>query len=207
MERSEKQRHSTAVRSRVALELVPPMKGARVLDVGCGDGTMLCEVARKVEGGRLFGVDISELAAREAAGKGVPVAVADAEGGLPFKDGSFDLVICSEVLEHLFSPERALDEIRRVLKPTGRLIVSVPNMGYIRKRILLLLGRSPLEPEYPAHIRFWTLQSFRALLERRGFSVEKVLGRPNRRFKGLAKIFPSLLSDSLFVRARPVGKG
>lgn len=207
VERSEKLRHASAVRSKVALELVPPMSGGKVLDVGCGEGTMLCEVARKANGASLFGFDISELAARKAAEKGLPAMVADAEAGLPFKDNSFDLVICSEVLEHLFDPERALEEIRRVLKPTGRLIVSVPNMGYIRKRFMLLVGRSPVEKEYPAHIRFWTLQSFKALLRRKGFEVEKVLGRPNRRFGRLAKYFPSLLSANLFVRARPSGKG
>jgi len=62
---------------------------------------------------------------------------------LPFSDGKFDLVICTEVLEHLLWPQQFLKEAFRVLTPTGKLIVSVPNITSLSYRIAWLMGRVP----------------------------------------------------------------
>ena len=102
---------------------VPP--GATILEVGCSAGLLLAELRgrgyRKVTG-----VDLSMDGARRCQGRGLTsIAVMDA-GRLGFAPASFDLVIASDVLEHIYDDTGALEEWRRVLKPSGRLLVLVP---------------------------------------------------------------------------------
>jgi ubiquinone/menaquinone biosynthesis C-methylase UbiE len=104
--------------------------GLDVLDAGCGVGYGT-EVL--VDGGAssAVGVDISDhaiAAARSRAGAALRFEVGDVER-LPMPDGSFDLVTCFEVIEYVQHPERALDELRRVLRPGGVLLISSPNRG------------------------------------------------------------------------------
>ena len=96
--------------------------GARVLDVGCGNGKMLTPLARA--GYAVTGIDISRGALLPLAG--CRVAQGDARN-LPFKDDSFDGVVCYDVLQHLLEGERnaAVTEIRRVLAPGGLLFIQV----------------------------------------------------------------------------------
>ena len=101
------------------------------LDVGCGDGRA-AGVWVSVRGATYVGVDISPEATAQAAAVGLDARVIDDASRLPFGDGAFDSVVCLEVLEHLFEPQHALREIRRVLKPGGTLILTVPNVAYWR---------------------------------------------------------------------------
>lgn len=101
--------------------------GARVLDVGCGDGYGTAELA--TPGGEAIGIDVSPplvAAARESHGNRAGFRVADMRR-LPFDEASFDLVVCFEALEEVGEPAVALDEMHRVLAPTGSLIVSAAN--------------------------------------------------------------------------------
>ncbi len=106
-------------------------KGDRVLDVGCGTGTLALAAVRRVgAAGVVHGIDPSEEMVARAKAKalreGLPVTfeVASAQK-LPFEDASFDVVLSSLMLHHLPEPARkdAVSEIRRVLKPNGRLLV------------------------------------------------------------------------------------
>ena len=106
---------------------------AIVADLGCGSGAMLCEVLRVQPGWTGYGLDISEAAInyarRLAAHKGVAECLHFQTGcltNLPFASNSLDVVIASEVVEHLPHPERVFDEISRVLAPGGLLLVTVP---------------------------------------------------------------------------------
>jgi 2-polyprenyl-3-methyl-5-hydroxy-6-metoxy-1,4-benzoquinol methylase len=106
---------------------------AIVADLGCGSGAMLCEVLRVRPGWTGYGLDISEAAInyarRLAAHKGVGTRAQFQTGclmHLPLASGSFDVVIASEVVEHLPHPERVFEEISRVLVPGGLLLVTVP---------------------------------------------------------------------------------
>jgi methionine biosynthesis protein MetW len=157
----------------------------RSLDVGCGDGRKsglwLAEHA-----GSYVGVDISEAAVEAGRSFGLDCRQIDDASELPFADGSFDVVVCTEVLEHLFAPQETVGEIRRVLRPAGTLIVTVPNVAYWRKRLeLALLGRwDPLgdalsveRPWRDPHLRFFTRPTLKRLLVLSGFESVRVRGR------------------------------
>lgn len=100
-------------------------KGSKVLDIGCNDGTFI-QLLKDKRDCDVTGVDISEKLVEEAKAKGLNVILADAEN-LPFEDGTFDYVTCMEVFSHLTDINVALSEIKRVLKPKGVLLGSVPH--------------------------------------------------------------------------------
>lgn len=104
-----------------------------ILDLGCGDGMYLMVISHLGKRG-LVGYDIDfgslQLARRVIAPLSKTRLINGAANVLPYKDMSFDVVYASEVLEHLRDDRGALSEIRRVLKPDGRLLVTVPNARY-----------------------------------------------------------------------------
>lgn len=103
--------------------------GASVLDVGCNSGELM--VLLKKKGCRVTGVDLSDIAILAAKKKGLRVIKASAEE-LPFKDKRFDVVVLREVLIHVHEPLKALKEIRRVLKPNGFMVGTVPHANLER---------------------------------------------------------------------------
>ena len=111
-----------------------------VMDVGCGDGILL----RLLSGRhtiRAFGVDLSETRLRRARQENVIQPTCADASRLPFDSGVFDLCICTEVLEHLETPEIAIGEFHRVLKPEGRLVLTIPVYGWYRLLEARLTGR------------------------------------------------------------------
>lgn len=111
------------------LDLAGARAGQRVLDVACGGGYLLMEA--EARGLVTSGIDIAEAAlakARAIAPKS-ELRQGDAEA-LPYADGAFDIVTCLGSLEHFLRPDVALEEMRRVLAPTGRAIVVVPNQWF-----------------------------------------------------------------------------
>lgn len=92
-----------------------------VVDLGCGMGEILAALPAR----RLYGVDISIPYLKHAKEHGVAVCKAFLED-LPYKDAMFDAVICTDVLEHVVGFDRAMSEIRRILKPGGKAFIRVP---------------------------------------------------------------------------------
>ena len=155
--------------------------GDRVLDVGCGAGNSYApQVAERVSSYK--GVDASATAVELAQSAGLDATVIDDAASLPFPDDDFDVAICIEVFEHLFEPHRAAAEIRRVLRPGGRLVASTPNALYWRLRLDFLAGRwNPLgdelsgeQPWRDPHIRFFGPETLARMLRSAGFAHVEV---------------------------------
>jgi ubiquinone/menaquinone biosynthesis C-methylase UbiE len=141
-----------------------PAAGA--LDLGCGDGRLTSLLQAPV----VVGADVSNVAlsrARSRLPETVELVGLVPDAGLPFADGEFDLVLCAETLEHVHDVQRLLSEVRRVLRPGGRLALTTP------AHRLLMRPPVPLSP----HIRFFTRGSLRLLLVDMGFEVQSLRRR------------------------------
>ena len=156
------------------------IEGAKIIDYGCGDGERYGQLLRQA-GFKYVGCDISEEAVKYAKRQGIPAYLLNPNGQTELESSSFDFSICYEVLEHVMNPEICLQEIHRLLKPTGYLTVSTPNAAYLPYRLEFFLtgflspGGSPLTsrkaPWRDAHIRFFNPKMLRNLLEHCNFEI------------------------------------
>jgi SAM-dependent methyltransferase len=165
-------------------------RGRRVLDLGCRSGAL---TRHFLDGNEVVGLDVDAAALAKAAERGIQPVQANVEEPLPFEDGSFDAVVAGELLEHLQFPDALLAEIRRVLRPGGVLVGSVPNAYRLKSRLLFLAGRPPEDD--PTHLRMFSPAALRALLA--GFEdvrLDYVGGRYRR-------LHPRLLARDLVFRA------
>ena len=138
-------------------------KGSRVLDVGCGRGVLLTSLADKEM--ETHGFEISRIAA-EGADPRSKIAIAPSLQEAEYPAGYFDLVVLCHVLEHLPNPAGTLLEIRRILKPGGRLVVSVPNFSSWQAR---WTGAAWFHLDLPRHLFHFPVRGLRTLLEKTGF--------------------------------------
>jgi SAM-dependent methyltransferase len=164
---------------------------AVIIDVGCGDGSALAVAARLNPEHRFAGVDWSSGALRQARALGLTVLRGDVAPGLPVADGAADVVIMSELIEHLVDPDGAVAEVRRVLRPGGSLLLSTPNLAAWYNRGLLAVGIQPVFSEVSlrgvygrpgsvvaGHLRLFTRRALVEFLTDRGFACERVMGAP-----------------------------
>jgi methionine biosynthesis protein MetW len=120
--------------------------GSRVLDLGCGDGTLLGRLKRE-RGVSGYGVDIADANVLAALVNGINVIQSDLEAGLnTFADGSFDTVILSHTLQAMRNTKRIMQEMARVGREG---VVSFPNFGYEKNRAQVAAGRMPVSEEMP----------------------------------------------------------
>jgi SAM-dependent methyltransferase len=132
----------------------------QVLDLGCRTGALTQHFADR---NQVTGLDVDHEALRRARERlGIETVWANVEEGLPFADGTFDVVVAGELLEHLAVPKSVVDEARRVLTPGGRLVGSVPNAFRLKSRLRFAVGRHP-ETD-PTHLQLFTPATLRALL-------------------------------------------
>lgn len=145
------------------------LPGGRVLDLGCGTGNLI-RMLREVKAAAYWGADLSGQMIREAGkslGPEVSLTVADA-AALPYGDGQFDIVICNASFHHYAEPERAVDEIRRVLTAGGTLILGDPT---IPGRLTRLLLNQSLHRRDSGDFRIYGKKEITPLFEARGFRV------------------------------------
>jgi SAM-dependent methyltransferase len=145
--------------------------GERVLDLGCGTAE-LTEALREA-GARPLGVDVSEQALLRARAlhPQIELRAAPPDGPLPLGDAQFDAVWAGEVIEHVRDTAAWLSEVRRVLAPGGRLLLSTPYHGRLSLALLAIRPGGPRAHFDPRgdHLRFYTAASLRALLADFGF--------------------------------------
>jgi SAM-dependent methyltransferase len=176
--------------------LVGPAAGRRLLDVGCGVGFQLRQLA--VRGFRAFGIEPARAMARVAAtGATGRVAIADGRA-LPLRDGSMDVVLCVEVLRYLPDPRSILCEASRVLRPGGLVVLTaVPRWsldGYALWNAVdqaLGLGRTAIRQS------FFSQRSLRCALHAAGFGSVRVVGCFLGPFVLLQKLAPARLGMAL----------
>ncbi len=162
---------------------------ARILDLGCGDGAATQVAAARCPGHRFAGLDWSARSAALARHRGVRVVRADVAGALPVASGSIDVVIMSEVIEHLVDTDAAVQEVHRVLRPGGSLLLSTPNLAAWYNRALLAAGVQPVFSEVSlrsvhgrpgrvvaGHLRVFTRRALTQLLAAHGLACVRVSG-------------------------------
>jgi SAM-dependent methyltransferase len=169
--------------------------GRRVLDLGCRTGALASYYAA---GNDVVGVDVDRDAlARAAERLGIETMWADVETGLPFDDASFDAVVAGELLEHLADPRAVVAHVRRVLRPGGVFVGSVPNAFRLKSRVAYALGRYPADWD-PTHLQLFTPKALRELLAAfEAVQIRFAIGR-------LVPLHPRLLANvQIFVARRP----
>lgn len=165
--------------------------GVRLLDIGCGDGSVLeaCAVQPSV------GLDWSLTAARAARARGLDVLRGELYGA-PFRDRTFSLITMFHVLEHVASPDAYLRAVKRLLTDDGDLVVQVPNVDSWQAAVL---GGRWAGLDVPRHLVDYSPVTLRALLARSGFSVV-------RETQYSLRDNPTTLANSLVPRLYPPGR-
>jgi methionine biosynthesis protein MetW len=151
-------------------------QGARVLDVGCGDGSLLEEI-RTQKRADVRGLELDPANVAAAVAKGLPVVQGDADADLGYyPDKSFDFAILSLTLQTTKRPDRVVEELLRIGKQA---FVSFPNFAHWRGRLSLMWGgRMPVTPLLPErwydtpNIHHLTIDDFRALVRERGWTID-----------------------------------
>lgn len=163
----------------------------RILDVGCGDALLIFMLNFSTNRFEYYGIDISTLdiafakkLKKALKADNVTLFVGNVEK-LPFQDSSFDIIICSEVLEHLEHPEICLREIKRVLKNKGTALISTPNGGNLVTRLPKIFKKTQKEsakdilevPKYhnhDEHINVRNIKAWKQTFLSLGFSITAI---------------------------------
>jgi 2-polyprenyl-6-hydroxyphenyl methylase/3-demethylubiquinone-9 3-methyltransferase len=173
--------------------------GSRVLDFGCGNGSLL---ARFTDCGfELHGVDASKSGILQARlhHRAIAFHLADVTAPLPpdLVQASFDAIVCTEVVEHVFEPRKLLRNIFALLKPGGQLLITTPYHGYLKNLALAVTGR--MDAHFTAlwdhgHIKFFSRRTLSALLEEASFQ--------QLRFSGVGRV-PLFWKSMVFLACKP----
>jgi len=191
-------------------------KGKRVLDVGCGNGSMLFRLTHKYV--ELYGVDIAPSRLEEAR-KTVAEKYSDLPNKFYFHEGNldqamefesdyFDTIICLTTLEHVYDVYLLVKELYRMLKPGGYVIAEVPNIAYLKYRIKLAFGFLPVTSSpynweeigwEGGHIHYFTMKRLCELFESQGFEITVKTG--GGFLAQLRNWWPSLLTGDIIIKA------
>lgn len=205
-------------RNRTEAVVAMPLRGDTLLDIGCGDGKLLYQFRERFR--KLVGLEYSasrlEAAKDNLRGLGFVPVCGSAEAMTQIETDSIDCIVTADVIEHIPDVYLASDEMFRVLKPGGTLVINTPNIAFAVKRLRLLLGRFPSTSQPNeglgsdvlfdgGHLHYFTYRSLSLLLQRSGFVIERRVGfGPYGR---LHDLLPSLLSVGVQLIARKPMKG
>lgn len=162
----------------IAFSFVKNGVGKRALDIGCRDGYWSERLKKKS-----YSVSSIDLEPKYE-----PALTHNVENGLPYNEGVFDLVWCTEVIEHLHKPKFLVDEIDRVLKPDGLAVLTTPNSAWWFYKISRLWGWTPRKLQNIDHKQFFSEKDMRGLMssyDLLGYFPYAVRFFPIRAFVGL----------------------
>ena len=167
---------------RILSLLTPSDHPTKGLDVGCFDGTIASRARDRVGPlCEMHGIDVAEGLRSIVEPKGIRFSTADLNTRINFADNTFDFIIAGEIIEHLYDTDLFVDELRRILRPGGILILTTPNVVSLGRRIHAVLGNGafmeasltyPLDPKPAGHIRFFSRDLLVGFLQHRGFRVD-----------------------------------
>ncbi len=159
---------------------IPPGSG-RVLDVGCATGAVGAALKASGRAAEVVGLELSPEAAAAARGRLDDVVVGDIEAlEVPYPDGHFDVLLYADVLEHLKNPWELAARHRRLLRPGGRVVASLPNIGHYSTLLMLLRQQWRYQElgimDY-THLRFFTRTGLLDLFRRAGYAQVRLYRR------------------------------
>lgn len=214
--------HYHVLRIKMALDLIEEevnkdspqnRNNLKLLSLGCADGFIEEKIKNQL-GIQVYGLEASKNCAEEAIKKGIKISIGDISKKFPYENKSFDFVFAGEVIEHIIDTRHFLNEIKRILKPGGFLILTTPNLARLDDRIKFIFGKAPrhTNPMHKflyLHIRPFTFSSLKGSLEKTNFKLISfksnfvVLDIKNKQLRSrlLAKIFPSW-GGSLIIKAQ-----
>ena len=163
-------------------------KSSSILDLGCGEGHILKMLPDSCQ---RYGCDISKTPLDLINDKRIHCVLCDLNNDFPF-DLDFDVIVASEVLEHLQNPHHVLEKAKEHLAKDGLFLVTIPNVALWRHRLQLLRGRFPGYD--PTHVNHWDVDSFIELLTSYGYKISN--------YYPTYFIFPRYLGRIFFLRPR-----
>ena len=175
---------------------------SRVLDVGCGDGTLI-EALIKEKNIDARGIELGEDKVKECISKGLSVIEGDAETELSqFPNKAFDFVILSQTLQAFYQPENVLAQLLRIGE---RVIISIPNFGYWQIRASLLFrGKMPVTKSLPytwyntPNLHMCSIKDFYQFCDKKKIKMDKIIGINNEKISSINRInleMKNLLSE------------
>ena len=180
------------IRIKKMLRFINKNSEGKLLELGLTKGSVADTLSKEGTNLNLYGIDIYDRAIPE-----VNFIKHDLNEGIPFGDNNFDYVVAGELLEHVFDDEMLLNEIRRVLKKSGKLVLSVPNVHFLYDRVMGLLGKMPVFAYRSYHYHFYNKETITWLIWKSGFKIDSVVSSHilfSSRRHSLGKIF-ELLGD------------
>lgn len=187
--------------------------GDTLLDVGCGNGLLLYQLRKRFK--KLVGLEYSahrlEQAKLNLSDVNFVPLLGSAEKMDEIASDSIDCVVSADTIEHVPDVYPAAAELFRVLRPGGILVINTPNIAFLKKRILLLIGRFPSTSQPNeglgsdilfdgGHLHYFTFRSLSLLLQRSGFAIERSIGFG--KLGSIHNIYPPLLSGGVQLIAR-----
>ncbi len=183
-------------------------EGESILDIGCGSGHLLYQFRHRFT--NLVGLEYAQHRLDQAQinlqeYSFTPIH-GTAENLSAVRSNSIDRIVSADTIEHIPDVYEAVGEMHRVLKPGGMLVINTPNIAFLKKRVLLLMGRFPSTSQSNeglgsdilfdgGHLHYFTFRSLRLLLERFGFRMVRHMGYG--RFGAAHNFWPTLLSGGV----------